>query len=139
MLDRNSLDIIDTVVDEQLDRKCDELSNGPMLDLGQLENDKLSSLAPDAEHEQNDAVEQDDADSALDLSSLLLSSTYTDTAEDAAEHEKTDAQALYHDTVLLMKTGKTDLSTGVKLLLQAAQGGYALAWLHLGQIYSNKK
>ncbi|MBQ4090690.1 MAG: sel1 repeat family protein [Clostridia bacterium] len=139
MLDKNSLDIAGSVMDEQADKDLNELATEPRLDLGQLENDSVSSLSPAPNQQNDDGEDIEEGEGALDLSSLSLPDEAPDTAEDEAEREKTDAEALYHDTVSLMKTGKTDLSTGVKLLLQAAQGGYAPAWLHLGQIYSNKK
>ncbi len=72
----------------------------------------------------------------LDLTSLKDAEKSTGSANGSIE--SIDAEALYNDTIALMKSGKTDIETGVALLRRSAEAGNAMAWLYLGQIYSNK-
>ena len=71
----------------------------------------------------------------LDLSSL---DTYSDEKEDESDKHERDGSGLYHETVLLMKSGEIDLSHGIALLKKSAGRGHALSWLYLGQLYSDK-
>ncbi|MBE6584521.1 MAG: sel1 repeat family protein [Ruminococcaceae bacterium] len=119
---------------------AESVSDEPQLNISQLENESVSDLADKLVSEIDlgyDNAEADDLERSLDLSSLtpkddeVASGTHT-------SFEGMDAEALYEDTLSLMKTGRTDLETGVSLLRKSAIGGCSRAWLYLGQIYSNK-
>lgn len=101
------------------------------LDMTQLQNESLISLTEKLDAEVEDVGTEPEG--ALDLSSLQLSD------DDSNEScENLDAQALYEDTLALMRSGKTDMETGVSLLWRSANGGYDKAFLYLGQLFSNK-
>ena len=70
----------------------------------------------------------------LDLSSLNTPETSAEQPISALKGE-----SLYHNTVKLIDSGGIDLDHGLMLLKKAAEDGFALAWLHLGGLYSNEK
>lgn len=101
------------------------------LDMTQLQNQSILSLAQHVVSETDNGNLE--PESALDMSSLQMC--------DGSSNESCeglDAQALYEDTLALMRAGKTDMETGVNLLWRSANGGYDKAYLYLGQIFSNK-
>ncbi len=104
------------------------------------DNDEAVDLNKSFDHSKEiiDTYDIDDElEGALDLTSLDGSAD-KDAVNAHTSYEGVDPEALYNDTMELMKSGKMELETGVKLLRRSAKKGYTPALLYLGQMFSNK-